>query len=289
MTWSRVQRNYSPRTIENYSLALRQFQEYVDESEFSTLTLAELTLNHLRPFLGWLHEKGMSNVTIRLKVSAVKSFFRFLKNSDILESNQSSTLKRPKAPKLLPSFLTESEASNLFAAIEKDDSISSRDRTLFELLYGSGLRISEVLTLKRKDIDLVNERVRVMGKGRKQRIVPLSRPACNAMSQLITARAGDEKSLSPEIDLFVGERGNRLNASVAWRIINRILGPHTRSKKKSAHVLRHSFATHLLNNGAEIQAVGELLGHASLSTTQKYTHVSIEHLRKAYKLAHPKA
>jgi site-specific recombinase XerD len=202
--------------------------------------------------------------------------------------NPANILTAPKVEKKLPSFLQAKEVVILMQSFDRSTPTGSRDAALAELLYGSGLRISEALQLELHSVDRRRSSVRVMGKGSKERIVPVGKATLDALQTYSALRSGFHAPVT-ETALFLNNNGKRMTPSQAWSVINKAMHGITESKQKSPHVLRHSFATHLLDNGADIQAVSEMLGHASLSTTQVYTHVSVERLKAAYKQAHPKA
>ncbi|TAL68989.1 MAG: tyrosine recombinase [Bacteroidetes bacterium] len=286
--YCKVERNYSVHTIRSYNLALGQFTAYL-ENEYSEIpSLEKLTTNDIRPFLGWLHDNGKDKSSLKQKISAVKSFFKFCLKKGIVERNPAALVITPKTPKRLPSFLLENEVTELCKQFNPDIAEDSRNLALIELIYSSGLRISEALQLNINNINFSAKSVRVFGKGRKERVVPIGSKALQALTNYINKR----KELSDKIEdksLFISIHGKRLSSVAAYRIINHAMKGITEAKRKSPHVLRHSFATHMLDHGADIQSVSEMLGHESLSTTQIYTHVSVDRLKEAYKKAHPKA
>jgi len=288
LIYCETERNYSQYTVESYRIALAQFYDFLKEEYSEAPDLEDIKTNDIRPFLSYLMDKGQNKTSLRLKIAAVKSFFKFCQKRGITEKNPASLVPTPKKDKKLPSFLLEKEVANMIDNISEDSVENLRDKALAELLYSSGLRISEALQLNINDINFYQKSVKVLGKGRKERIVPIGEKALSALKKYI----GNRNELlvnSSENALFLSNRGKRMNAVNAYRIINRLMKANTESPQKSPHVLRHSFATHLLDNGADIQSVSEMLGHASLSTTQIYTHVSVERLKSAYKKAHPKA
>jgi len=230
----------------------------------------------------------LSKSSLRLKIAAIKSFFKFAFKKDLIEKNPAAFIKSPKKEKKLPSYLTENEVNSLIESIIDKDPINLRNKALIELIYSSGLRISEALNLNVTSIDFSNKSVKVLGKGNKERIVPIGEKALLALSNYLVSRS-QLKQDNLEKALFLSKKGKRMNAVEAYRVINSLMKLHTEAKQKSPHILRHTFATHLLDNGADIKAVSEMLGHSSLSSTQVYTHLSIERLKNAYKKAHPKA
>lgn len=282
------EKDFSPYTVANYDLSLNQFYDYLAGIFDKIPDLADIETDDIRPFLGWLHDKGLSKNSLRLKISAVKSFFSFCHRKDYIDSNPASNVRTPKRDKKLPSFLLKNEIGDLIEKFDKESPVGARNLALMELIYSSGLRIGEALSLNVSDINFTNKLIKVTGKGRKERIVPVGDKALFAVGQYFTLRRQLAKN-SSEDALFLTSRGNRLDSSGAYRAMNRAMKGITEAPQKSPHVLRHSFATHLMDNGADITAVSEMLGHSSLSSTQVYTHVSIERLKKAYKKAHPKA
>lgn len=290
LQYCEIERGHSPHTVERYRLALEQFHDSLVELYGEIPPLEQLRTEDVRPFLGWLHDKGMEKKTLRMKLSAVKSFFRFCAKRGLIERNPATLVSAPKTEKRLPSFLQQQEVTMLMEKFDRSSPEGSRDAALAELLYGCGLRISEALQLDTNSIDRIAMTVKVRGKGSKERVVPVGKQAMLAIDHYLTRRmAVIQGQHSAEQALFITAKGKRLRASQAWRIIHNAMQDITEAQQKSPHVLRHSFATHLLDNGADIQAVSEMLGHASLTTTQVYTHVSVERLKAAYKQAHPRA
>jgi site-specific recombinase XerD len=290
LAYCEVERAYSPRTVDGYRLALEQFADCIQEFYNELPHIETLTVNDIRAFPGWLHDKGHSNNTLRMKIAAVKSLFKFCLKRGIIASNPSAIIASPKHEKKLPSFLQPAEVNELMNAFDVTTPKGVRNIAIAEVLYSSGLRVSELIGL---NTDALRESsVRVLGKGSKERIVPVGGKAIAAVQRWLAVRSA---LLSPSSDddaaraLFLSSRGKRIGAAEVYRIINAAMRPVTESKQKSPHVLRHSFATHLLDNGADIYAVSQMLGHSSLSTTQVYTHVSIDRLKQSYKLSHPRA
>jgi len=283
-----TQRAASAHTITAYRIALEQFQRYLMEAWGSEPAVEDLTEADIRPFLGWLHDEGLAKRSLRMKLAAVKALFTYLVRNGAVERNPAALVATPKAEKKLPSFLREGEAEALIASFDTTTPQGLRDRALCELLYGSGLRISEALQLNVGDIDTRSRTVKVLGKRNKQRIVPVTQVAIDALADYQQQRSAFGATADPTA-LFLADRGKRLTSSSAYRIVRRLLGGVTEASRKGPHMLRHSFATHLLDNGADLTAVSEMLGHASLSTTQVYTHLSVERLKDAYRNAHPKA
>lgn len=286
-----TERAVSNHTITAYRIALEQFQDFVQQTfdeDPSVMNISDITQAEVRPFLGWLHDRGLSRRSIRMKMAAVRGFFRYLVRLEHLDVSPVGTISTPRIEKTLPSFLQHQEAVALAHVFDVSTPAGARNHALCELLYGSGLRISEALQL---DVDTIRpdeQRVRVLGKRNKERIVPLTAAAVQAITHWLRCRSAFATPQSPPA-LFLGRNGGRLSPQTAYTVVRRALGPLTETERKSPHVLRHSFATHLLDNGADLTAVSEMLGHASLRTTQVYTHVSVERLKEAYQKAHPRS
>ncbi len=289
LDYLRVQKDYSSHTIESYRTALGQFLEFLIDEFGDQFDLQMLDSEDIRPFLGWMHDKGFKRNSLRQKISAVKSFFKYCLRKGIVETNIADPISTPKREKKLPSYMMKNEVENLINNFEEDDIEQLRNKALTELLYSSGLRINEALSLNVNEINLTltQKVIKVMGKGRKERIVPVGNKAIIALNSYI-ARRNELLRDSSENALFLTAKGKRLYQVAAYRFLNKNMKLVTECKQKSPHILRHSFATHLMDNGADIKSVGDMLGHSSLSTTQIYTHLSIERLKEVYKMAHPK-
>lgn len=288
LEYCETERNYSSHTIDSYRLALAQFFDYLRQGDAIPPELEEIEPMDISPFLGWLHERGHNRNSLRMKISAIKSLFKFCRKKGFIENNPAAMVATPKVEKKLPSFLLKNEVDKMFGEFNPDDPLESRNWALAELLYSSGMRISEALQLNVCDIHANGGTIKVTGKGAKERIVPIGSKAIDALGAYMKNRPVLKRN-PEESALFLSARGKRMNSTDAYRVINKAMQNVTEAKQKSPHILRHSFATHMLDNGADIQSVSEMLGHASLSTTQVYTHISVERLKKAYNKAHPKA
>ena len=279
------ERNVSPRTLINYRHALAEFRKAVPEPAWR-----ELTADHFRRYLFTCAKREMARPTIRLHFAAMRTFFKFLTQRHGLRSNPLADVQLPKLEKKLPLFLTPTQIDELLSAplrVEKQPQapvwMPARDAAILELFYSSGLRLAELVALDVKDVDVFSESVRVLGKGRKERVVPVGVPALEAIQRY---RQAARVEAGP---LFLSKVRKRITPGNVWLVLRRYL-PHTSIPVGvSPHKLRHSFATHLLDAGADLRSVQSLLGHASLSTTQIYTHVTTERLKKAYDDAHPRA
>lgn len=282
-----IEKGYSKHTIKSYQHSLDQFYDMLVASGYTINSVEDITSNHIRNFPAYLHKKRDNKTSIKQKLSAIKSFFKFCVKKKIVSSNPARGIASPKLEKKLPSYLQKDEAKRLIEKLYNTTNPDYLDIALVELIYSSGLRISEALNLKLNDIDFHSQTIRVIGKGNKERIVPIGSNALKALKNYLPQRNKPLTEFSEHI--FIGSNGKQLNPSTAYRRINNALKDVTDSPKKSPHVLRHTFATHLLDNGADIQSVSDMLGHSSLSTTQIYTHISIERIKEVYKKSHPKA
>lgn len=289
LTYCEVEKNYSQQTINTYRIALEQFYDFLKEMEIEKQSLDQFETNDIRPFLSWLAERGNSKSTLKLKLSAVKSFFTYLKRKRVLTSNPATNVLSPKKNKTLPNFLLENEITTLMNSFDENSPLGLRNKALIELLYSSGLRVSEALQLEINSINYGSRTLKVLGKGNKERTIPVGEKAISSIKEYLKRRNEIAEIAVYSKALFIDDNGKPLTSSQAYNIVHKAMQGITESPKKSPHVLRHSFATHLLDNGADIQSVSEMLGHSSLSATQVYTHVSIERLKEAYKKAHPKA
>jgi integrase/recombinase XerC len=289
-----AERNYAPHTLGAYENDLRQFSEFL-ATYFSKAIFSPQDIDHqtIRSFLHTLVGQEYSRRSIARKLACIKSFFKFLSRTNIASAHPAAHVHAPKLEKSLPTVLSEEAAASLMNQPDDSTAEGIRDRAILELFYGTGIRLSELIKLDWDDISFVDATIKVAGKGSKQRIVPLGRKAKHALQRYRTARSGLlGEGYRDETDggaVFITARGRRLSPKRVNVLVRRYIAGVSEVKKKSPHVLRHSFATHLLDRGADLRAVKELLGHESLSTTQIYTHVSIERLKKIYAQAHPKA
>lgn len=278
------EKNASPHTVKNYQIDLREF--------FASLkhkSLSDITYLDIRAFLAELKTRGFSKSTMSRKLACVRSFFKFLARENILTANPASGIATPKRDKRLPEFLNADEITKLLDAPSQATWEEKRDKAILETLYSSGLRVSELVGLNQEDLDLSGGLVRVRGKGKKERIVPVGRFALQAIQMYLEKNSPKPCSETIKRPLYI----NRLGSRLTDRSIRRMILKYTRrialNKEVSPHTLRHSFATHLLDRGADLRSVQELLGHENLSTTQIYTHVTTKRLKEAYDQAHPRA
>jgi len=282
-------RAVSEHTLSSYEFDLKGFQEFLSSRKIRFQAIDHLVI---RDFLSHLYDRKLQKSSIARKLACLRSFFKFLVRDGRLKANPAELISSPRLPKKLPSYLPEAEAVAVVETPQGTSVRDLRDRAILELLYASGVRLRELVGLNDESLDLQQRLVRVLGKGRKQRIVPFGEPAAQALAAYLEAR--DAAGLStPEEDgrvpLFVGMWGARINPRVVRSIVEKTRLSIPSGRRLSTHTLRHTFATHLLERGADLRAIQELLGHSSLATTQKYTHVTLEHLRAEYDKAHPKA
>lgn len=281
------EKGYSAHTLEAYRRDLAEFVAFAAARTVPAELAATLEKKTLRAFAFSLSKKDLKPRSIARKVAALKSFSRFCARREMLPANPARLLATPKLDKRLPVFLTRSQAEALIPEPDRQDTETSlRNRAIVEFFYGSGIRLSELRALTVGAVDVRGTTIRVLGKGRKERIVPITKAALEAMDRYLAVRSSSRAFEAP---VFANGQGKNLSARQIERIVSRELLLVSQQKKRSPHVLRHSFATHLMDAGADMRAVKELLGHASLGTTQIYTHVSREHLLKAYRQAHPRS
>lgn len=304
LSFIRVSRNFSGNTIISYQNDLKQFLTflfnlYKDSSvlfpEDFIFEIKSVTKRDIKSFISELllaekidikKVKKYNTKSISRKISTLKSFFKYLRKRNYIDSNPASVLIFPKRPKNLPHFITESEMDRLLDGA-KSNELGILEKAIMELFYSTGIRLSELINLKFDNLNFSNKTIKVMGKGSKERIIPYGEKANKAMKNYLEIRnICNTKNLD---NFFVTNKGNKLYPMQVQRLVNKNLSGVTESKKKSPHVLRHTFATHLLDKGADIRAVKDMLGHESLSTTQVYTHLTPEKLKKVYEQAHPKA
>jgi len=279
-------RNLSPHTLAAYRRDLAQFQRFLrDLARDEEPTLDHLTPRAVRRFVASLAASRFARRSVRRKLAAIKSFARYLTSEGLVATNPTAGLPGPKLEKRLPVFLSTRETERLFDAAPGDTAAAVRDRAVLELFYSTGIRLSELTGLRVGDFDFASRTVRVMGKGRRERVVPFGRAAGDAVKRHIAASGPASRRNA----VFTGRKGDRLSGRTVQRIVARELAKVSEARHLSPHVLRHTFATHMLNAGADLRAVQELLGHASLSSTQIYTHVTTERLKEVYRRSHPRA
>ena len=285
-----VERAASPHTLKGYREDLETFVQYFREADNSCPDPAELTAVELRGYLAALHEAGYAKTSIARKLACLRSFYRFGQREAWVDHNPAKALRNPRKTRKLPHFLTTTEVGKLLAAPPSDQPPGLRDRAILETLYSAGLRVSELVGLCDGDLDFEQGIMRVRGKGRKERIAPLGSYAVRALGRWLKVRKLSAKEPTGRAaPVFINRFGSRLTARSVGRMLEKHLQHAGLDDRTSPHTLRHSFATHLLDRGADIRSVQKLLGHKSLETTQIYTHVSTSNLRAAYEKAHPRA
>jgi len=273
-----IEKNYSAHTLLNYKLDLEDFQRFIADKPIEGVDYLAL-----RKYLAQLKERNLVTRTINRRLSCLRSFFRFLMREGLLKDNPILILSSPRQEKHLPSFLSEEEVSRLIDAVAQNDERSLRDKAILETFYSTGMRISEVSSLDKDDIDFISGTVKVMGKGKKERMVPIGEKALSAIRKYLETRKTDSQAV------FLNKNKGRISSRGIRDIVSKHLRYAGLKTGVSAHTLRHSFATHMLNRGADLRSVQELLGHANLSTTQIYTHLTTERLKSVYDKAHPRA
>jgi integrase/recombinase XerD len=292
LSWLAVEKGRSPNTLAAYRRDLAAYQEFLSGRE---LTPAGVTEPVVEDYLAFLRAAGRAPASVARALVSVRSLHRFMEDEGQVATNPAGDVQRPKVPAGLPKALSEAEVGTLLAAVHGDDAVARRDRAILEVLYGCGLRVSELVGLSLADLDLGAGLLRAFGKGSKERVVPVGRLACEALGDWL--RRGGRDAMVPERwarrgdaeAVFLNTRGGRLSRQGAWGVVRRYGDAVGLGERLSPHVLRHSCATHMLDHGADIRVVQELLGHASISTTQVYTRVSATRLRRIYEAAHPRA
>ena len=286
LSYAGLQKRFSVHTVENYRLDLEQFFAFLADNHTSN-SIEEISHHQVRDFMSHLMDKGMAETSVNRKISALRSFFKYHLMNGGVEVNPMQKVKGPKIPKRLPVFLDESQTAALFSTDYPTEGFEEiRDLLLVDLFYQTGIRRAELLALKEEDVDIFNLQIKVLGKRNKERIIPFNLGLKRHLQNYLLVKKNENLDA---VELFVTVRNRPMNAAQVTRIVKDMLSRVTTSVKKSPHVLRHSFATHLLNNGADINAVKELLGHTNLLATQRYTHNTIEKLKKTYNQAHPRS
>ena len=273
-----IEKNYSGHTILNYTLDLDDFKSFLGETD-----IAKVDYLTIRKYLAILKEKNLGSRSVARHLSTLRSFFRFLNREGFLKVNPILSVSSPKLDKHLPDFMTEDEVSRVLVSVHLGDKMGLRDRAIMELFYSTGIRIGELAGLRVSDIDFIGGVAKVFGKGKKERMVPVGDTALSAV------RAYLEKRKKESDTLFLNKNGSRISVRGIRNVVKKYLMLAGMKKGISPHTFRHSFATHLLNRGADLRSVQELLGHANLSTTQIYTHLTTDKLKSVYNKAHPRA
>lgn len=291
-TFLEVERNLSGHTRRAYLTDLKEFDNFLKNpgNHAFPVEIVNATPDSIRSFMAHMHVRGLKKVSVNRKISSLKAFYAYLMRTGVIKANPMTGIKAPKMEKHMPAFLSVDEAFELIkAASDRRDSSNLRDHAMLELFYSSGLRLSELAGLNTDDVNFAAEQVKVRGKGKKERIVPVGSPALQAIGSYLEVTKEKRKKQELSQPLFLNNRGGRITARSIARIVDAAAIKSGIGRKISPHALRHTFATHLLNAGADLRSIQEMLGHESLSTTQKYTALNISRLMEVYDKAHPRA
>lgn len=295
LKYLQVERNSSPHTVISYRNDLNSFLVFcsthleIPEENVDVKSITRLTI---RLWLGELSEEGLAKSSIARKVAALRSFFKYAFKRGYLSKNPAHLLIVPKKDKNLPKTATKEDLVRMLENVNTDNTRGLQDRAILEVFYGTGIRVSELVGLNLTDLDLRSGQINVTGKGNKERIVPLGKPAQDVLNKFVKKRVelyGSRTDSDARKALFLGASGQRAYVRAIRYMVEKYLSKESEVTQKSPHVLRHSFATHMLNNGADIRLIKEFLGHANLAATQVYTHTSVERLKSVYEQAHPRA
>ena len=287
LDYLRLERNYSERTIVSYGTDLREFEEYLEETE-AELDFTKVHADHVRNWISGLMDKGRTATSVNRKLSSLRSFYRFLLKKELVVVNPMLKIVGPKKEKPLPSFVREKDMDRLLDELSFGEGFEGcRDRVILEVFYAAGVRLSELIGLNEADVDFSARLIKVTGKRNKQRLIPFGNELMEEL--LIYNKVRTETFPGGTEAFFVRKNGERMYPVQVYRLVKRNLSKVVTLKRRSPHVLRHTFATAMLNGNAELRAVQELLGHESLATTEIYTHATFEELKKVYEQAHPRA
>jgi integrase/recombinase XerC len=288
LDYLKFEKRYSPHTLTSYETDLVSFIDYLDQ-QYGAVEIGEITHSYVRSWLAFLNEKKLTAKSLNRKISALKSFFKFELREGRIISTPMGQVISPKSGRRLPMFIKEEETREMVnmldAATENWKMLNAK--LLVTVFYATGMRLSELIGLKEKQVDFAGKRIKILGKGNKERIVPVSAELLTMIKEYIRLKRKDIGGEAEE--LLVTEKGKKIYPKYAYLLVKQAMAETSTLDKKSPHVLRHSFATHLMNNGADLNAVKELLGHSSLAATQVYTHNTIQKLKDIHKKAHPKA
>jgi integrase/recombinase XerC len=288
LDYLKFEKRYSPHTLTSYETYLVSFIDYLDQ-QYGAVEIGEITHSYVRSWLAFLNEKKLTAKSLNRKISALKSFFKFELREGRIISTPMGQVISPKSGRRLPMFIKEEETREMVnmldAATENWKMLNAK--LLVTVFYATGMRLSELIGLKEKQVDFAGKRIKILGKGNKERIVPVSAELLTMIKEYIRLKRKDIGGEAEE--LLVTEKGKKIYPKYAYLLVKQAMAETSTLDKKSPHVLRHSFATHLMNNGADLNAVKELLGHSSLAATQVYTHNTIQKLKDIHKKAHPKA
>ncbi|MBT4129970.1 MAG: tyrosine recombinase [Candidatus Marinimicrobia bacterium] len=292
LAWIEVEKRYSPETLRGYQIDLTQFCQFLQDYDVECLNQPDqINRGVLRSFLGYLSgELNQQPRSVARKLAALKSFFKYMHREGVVTLNIAAYVHTPKLPGVIPSYLSETQIVAVLDRLGESDSwMGRRDLAIVELFYSTGMRISELAGLKTSDLNIQKSTVIVLGKGSKQRVIPVGQYAWEAIENYQHATKHKFGVRERDEALFLGKNGTPLGTNGIRQRVKKAIQAIAELKKMSPHVLRHTFATHLLNAGADLMALKDLLGHANLSTTQVYTHVQVDKLKKAFQMAHPRA
>lgn len=287
LSYLQFQKRYSQHTVISYQNDLYSFFEYI-QKQFGDMQLVDINASFVRSWLADLKDKGMESKSINRKISALKSFYKYQLTQGMVAKSPMAAIISPKVKKRLPQFVNENDVARLFNETEFPDNWEGKtQKLLLELFYHTGMRRAELVNLKESQIDSGNSTIKVLGKGNKERVLPVNSTLMGNLKHYIKDKRKDFEAFDSQV-VLISEKGKRLDPKYVYSTVKKYLTDVTTIDKKSPHVLRHTFATHLMNNGADLNAVKELLGHSSLAATQVYTHNTIEKLKEVYQKAHPK-
>lgn len=288
LSYLKSEKRYSEHTLKAYESDISQFEHFIS-AQFPEQSLNNLSSIHIRSWLVFLKEEGNSNKSINRKSASLKSMYKFALKKGLVKTNPSDAIRAPKIRKKLPVFISAVNLNELFdQSYFSDDFAGQRDKIIIELLYGTGIRLSELINLNTDEINYYQMIIKVRGKGNKDRVIPLHKELVESIKSYITLRNKVVRE-NANNSLILRDDGQKTYPVMIYRIVKKYLDLITTVEKKSPHVLRHTFATHLLNKGADLNAIKDLLGHENLAATQVYTHNSLEQLKSIFKKAHPKA
>ena len=291
LNYLKFEKRYSTKTVESYKTDILQFFHFI-KLEFELEDALQVKNNQVRAFVVQLVNDKRKPTSIKRKISALKSFYKYHQKIGKLKTNPADKINSPKIPERLPKFVEQQKINNLFEEPEKyfkNTFEGMQEKLLIDVLYSTGMRRQELINLKWSDINFSSNQVKVTGKGNKQRLIPIGNELVNSLRIFQNTQINQLKNIPKAAYVFLTKDGNQLYPNYVYRIVKLHIGHCSTAEKKSPHVLRHSFATHMSNNGAKLNDIKELLGHASLASTQVYTHNTIEQLKEIYKLSHPKA
>ncbi len=288
MTMLKVERNLAQNSLESYERDLLQYHDFL-ESELNIKSILNVTLGHIRSYLRTMNDKGLAANSVKRAVSSIRTYHNFLSAEGLMVDNPAQLLDAPKIPQKLPNILTIQEVDDILSVIPEKAPMAKRDLAIFEMMYSCGLRVTELCDFKTTDILWDSEMIRVSGKGDKQRFVPIGPIARENLKNYLNHERPALTDKNPNVaEVFLSRNGRKLTRMMIWILLKKWSEAAGVDKEVSPHTLRHSFATHLLEGGADLRAVQEMLGHADISTTQIYTHLDKEHLKEVHRTFHPR-